>query len=32
MQKVSILSLGCAKNLVHSETMMGLFQQQGYEL
>ena len=25
MQKVSILSLGCAKNLVHSETMMGLF-------
>lgn len=32
MQKVSILSLGCAKNLVHSETMMGLFQQQGYAL
>ena len=32
MQNVSILSLGCAKNLVHSETMMGLFQQQGYEL
>ncbi len=32
MQKVSILSLGCAKNLVHSETMMGLFQQQSYEL
>ncbi len=32
MQKVSILSLGCAKNLVHSETMMGLFQEQGYEL
>ena len=32
MQKVSILSLGCAKNLVHSETMMGLFQQQGYGL
>ncbi len=32
MQKVSVLSLGCAKNLVHSETMMGLFQEQGYEL
>ena len=32
LQKVSILSLGCAKNLVHSETMMGLFQQQGYQL
>lgn len=32
MQKVSVLSLGCAKNLVHSETMMGLFQQQGYVL
>lgn len=32
MQKVSIVSLGCAKNLVHSETMMGLFQEQGYEL
>lgn len=32
MQKVSVLSLGCAKNQVHSETMMGLFQQQGYLL
>lgn len=32
MQKVSVVSLGCAKNLVHSETMMGLFQQYGYEL
>lgn len=32
MQKVSIISLGCAKNLVHSETMMGLFQEQGYQL
>ncbi len=32
MQKVSVVSLGCAKNLVHSETMMGLFQQHGYEL
>lgn len=32
MQKVSVVSLGCAKNLVHSETMMGLFQQNGYEL
>lgn len=32
LQKVSVLSLGCAKNLVHSETMMGLFQQQGYQL
>ena len=32
MQKVSILSLGCAKNLVHSETMMGIFQEQGFEL
>ena len=32
MQKVSVVSLGCAKNLVHSETMMGLFQHYGYEL
>lgn len=32
MQKVSIISLGCAKNLVHSETMMGIFQAAGYEL
>ena len=32
MKKVSVVSLGCAKNLVHSETMMGLFQQHGYEL
>ncbi len=32
MRKVSVLSLGCAKNLVHSETMMGLFQARGYEL
>lgn len=32
LQKVSVLSLGCAKNLVHSETMMGIFQQQGYVL
>ena len=32
MQKVSVVSLGCAKNLVHSETMMGLFQAHGYEL
>ncbi len=32
MQKVSVVSLGCAKNLVHSETMMGLFWQNGYEL
>ena len=31
-QKVSILSLGCAKNLVHSETMMGIFEEQGFEL
>ena len=32
MKKVSIISLGCAKNLVHSETMMGTFHQAGYEL
>lgn len=32
MQKVSVLSLGCAKNLVHSENMMGLFQEHGYIL
>ena len=32
MQKVSVVSLGCAKNLVHSETMMGLFRQHGYDL
>lgn len=30
MKKVSVLSLGCAKNLVHSETMMGIFQEKGY--
>ena len=32
MKKVSIVSLGCAKNLVHSETMMGILEQRGYEL
>ena len=32
MQKVSVVSMGCAKNLVHSETMMGIFEDKGYEL
>ena len=32
MKKVSIVSLGCAKNLVHSENMMGILQKHGYEL
>ena len=30
--KVGFLSLGCAKNLVDSEVMIGLLQRQGYEL
>jgi len=32
MKKVSIVSLGCAKNTVHSENMMGILQARGYEL
>lgn len=32
MQNVSVVSLGCAKNIVHSETMMGAFQQAGFQL
>ena len=32
MKKVSVLSLGCAKNLVHSENMMGVLKSRGYEL
>lgn len=32
MKKVSIVSLGCAKNLVHSENMMGILKERGYEL
>ena len=31
-QKVGMVSLGCPKNLVDSEVMMGLLAQQGYEL
>jgi ribosomal protein S12 methylthiotransferase len=32
MPKVGFLSLGCPKNLVDSEVMMGILAQQGYEL
>ena len=32
MKKVSVVSLGCAKNLVHSENMMGILKERGYEL
>jgi len=32
LQKVAVVSLGCAKNLVHSETMMGVFQKAGFVL
>ena len=31
-QKVSIVSLGCARNLVDSEVMAGLLQKRSYEL
>src|SRR5438876_9561589 len=31
-KKVGMVSLGCPKNLVDSEVMMGLLAQQGYEL
>ena len=32
MKKISVVSLGCAKNLVHSEHMMAQLAQRGYEL
>ncbi len=32
MKKVGMLSLGCAKNLVDSEVMLGELQQEGYQL
>lgn len=32
MKKIGFVSLGCPKNLVDSEVMMGLVKQQGYEL
>ncbi|MEJ7709743.1 MAG: hypothetical protein WKF84_07745 [Pyrinomonadaceae bacterium] len=32
MKKVGFVSLGCPKNLVDSEVMMGQLQQAGYEL
>ena len=31
-KKVGMVSLGCPKNLVDSEVMMGLLARQGYEL
>jgi ribosomal protein S12 methylthiotransferase len=30
MKKVALISLGCAKNLVDSEVMLGFLQQSGY--
>ncbi len=32
MKKVSLISLGCAKNLVDSENILGLFKYDGYEI
>lgn len=32
MKKIGFVSLGCPKNLVDSEVMMGLLQRQGYEI
>ena len=32
MKKVGFVSLGCPKNLVDSEVMMGQLQQSGYEI
>ncbi|MCZ6515443.1 MAG: hypothetical protein O6850_06235, partial [Acidobacteria bacterium] len=32
MPKVGVVSLGCPKNLVDSEVMMGLLAQSGFEL
>ncbi|HVN80000.1 MAG TPA: 30S ribosomal protein S12 methylthiotransferase RimO [Terriglobia bacterium] len=32
MKKIGFVSLGCEKNLVDSEVMMGLLDQQGYEI
>ena len=32
MKKVGFISLGCPKNLVDSEVMMGQLQQKGYEI
>jgi len=31
-KKIAIVSLGCAKNLVHSENMMGVLQARGYTI
>ncbi|MGH9900251.1 MAG: 30S ribosomal protein S12 methylthiotransferase RimO, partial [Pyrinomonadaceae bacterium] len=32
MKKIGFISLGCPKNLVDSEVMMGKLQQSGYEI
>lgn len=32
MTKIGLVSLGCAKNLVDSEVMLGILQEQGYQL
>ena len=32
MKKVALISLGCAKNLVDSEVMLGYLKQSGYTL
>ena len=32
MKKVGLVSLGCSKNLVDSENILGLFDRNGYEI
>ncbi len=32
MKKVGLISLGCAKNRVDSENMLGMLRQRGYEI
>ena len=32
MQKVGLISLGCAKNLVDSEVMLGKLKQAGFQI
>ena len=32
MSKISLASLGCSKNLIDSEQMLGMLQEAGYEI
>ena len=32
MKKVGMVSLGCAKNLVDSENMLGMLREKGFEI